>query len=128
MWTSHHALRWDGCLVESQEGLETKVGPRADLNSSVVATLMYLDSLGLPSYARNPHINSGRLVPRDTQISYSAAVDLVAELGVSQVQDVIRIDFCYPYFSDAKELHVPCKMDTLIIAITTERALRSLVL
>ncbi|KAI5663573.1 hypothetical protein M9H77_22896 [Catharanthus roseus] len=31
MWTPHHALRWDGCLVESQEGLETKVGPRADL-------------------------------------------------------------------------------------------------
>ncbi|KAI5672636.1 hypothetical protein M9H77_13000 [Catharanthus roseus] len=31
MWTPHHALRWDGSLVESQEGLETKVGPRADL-------------------------------------------------------------------------------------------------
>ncbi|KAI5666734.1 hypothetical protein M9H77_16587 [Catharanthus roseus] len=30
-WTLHHALRWDGRLVESQEGLETKVGPRADL-------------------------------------------------------------------------------------------------
>ncbi|KAI5681970.1 hypothetical protein M9H77_03198 [Catharanthus roseus] len=30
-WTSHHALRWDIHLVESQEGLETEVGPRADL-------------------------------------------------------------------------------------------------
>ncbi|KAI5668806.1 hypothetical protein M9H77_18659 [Catharanthus roseus] len=30
-WTSHHALRWDGCFVESQEVLENKVGPRADL-------------------------------------------------------------------------------------------------
>ncbi|KAI5673839.1 hypothetical protein M9H77_14203 [Catharanthus roseus] len=30
-WTPHHALWWDGRLVESQEGLETKVGPRADL-------------------------------------------------------------------------------------------------
>ncbi|KAI5653268.1 hypothetical protein M9H77_30455 [Catharanthus roseus] len=31
MLTSHHALRWVGHLVESQEGLETKVGLRADL-------------------------------------------------------------------------------------------------
>ncbi|KAI5668636.1 hypothetical protein M9H77_18489 [Catharanthus roseus] len=67
-----------GRLVESQEGLETEVGPMADL---VEAVLMCLDSLRLPSCARNPHINSGRLVPRGTQISYSAAVDLVAELG-----------------------------------------------
>ncbi|KAI5664406.1 hypothetical protein M9H77_23729 [Catharanthus roseus] len=29
--TSLHALRWDGCLVESQEGLEIKVGLRAKL-------------------------------------------------------------------------------------------------
>ncbi|KAI5668255.1 hypothetical protein M9H77_18108 [Catharanthus roseus] len=33
-WTPHHALRWDGRLVESQEGLETKVGPRVDLINS----------------------------------------------------------------------------------------------
>ncbi|KAI5664147.1 hypothetical protein M9H77_23470 [Catharanthus roseus] len=33
-WTSHHALWWNGCLVESQEGLKIKVGPRADLISS----------------------------------------------------------------------------------------------
>ncbi|KAI5681334.1 hypothetical protein M9H77_02561 [Catharanthus roseus] len=33
-WTSHHVLRWDGRLVESQEGLETEVGPRTDLISS----------------------------------------------------------------------------------------------
>ncbi|KAI5667738.1 hypothetical protein M9H77_17591 [Catharanthus roseus] len=76
MWTSHHALRWDGHLVESREGLETEVGPRADL---VEAALMYLDSLRLLSCARNPYTCS--LVPRGTQISYSAAVDLVAELG-----------------------------------------------
>ncbi|KAI5672877.1 hypothetical protein M9H77_13241 [Catharanthus roseus] len=93
MWTLHHALQWDGYLVESQEGLETEVGPRADL---VEAALMCLDLLRLPSCARNPHvgfaltffhiifsshINSGRLVPRGTQIPYSAVVDLVAELG-----------------------------------------------
>ncbi|KAI5676764.1 hypothetical protein M9H77_07714 [Catharanthus roseus] len=30
-WTLHHALRWVGRLVESQEGLETKVGPKTDL-------------------------------------------------------------------------------------------------
>ncbi|KAI5650367.1 hypothetical protein M9H77_36372 [Catharanthus roseus] len=29
--TSHHALRWDGRLVEIQKGLETEVGPLADL-------------------------------------------------------------------------------------------------
>ncbi|KAI5658494.1 hypothetical protein M9H77_27287 [Catharanthus roseus] len=29
--TSDYALRWDGRHVESQEGLETKVGLRADL-------------------------------------------------------------------------------------------------
>ncbi|KAI5667935.1 hypothetical protein M9H77_17788 [Catharanthus roseus] len=26
-WTSHHALQWDDRLVESQERLETEVGP-----------------------------------------------------------------------------------------------------
>ncbi|KAI5667264.1 hypothetical protein M9H77_17117 [Catharanthus roseus] len=30
-WTSNHALRRDGRLVESQEGLETEVGPRPNL-------------------------------------------------------------------------------------------------
>ncbi|KAI5658068.1 hypothetical protein M9H77_26861 [Catharanthus roseus] len=45
-----------GCLVESQEGIETKVGPRTDLVETV---LMYLDSLRLPSCARNPHVGSG---------------------------------------------------------------------
>ncbi|KAI5666120.1 hypothetical protein M9H77_15973 [Catharanthus roseus] len=44
-------------LVESQEGLNTEVGPRADLG--VGAALMCLDSLRLPSCARNPHISSG---------------------------------------------------------------------
>ncbi|KAI5659993.1 hypothetical protein M9H77_28786 [Catharanthus roseus] len=29
--TSHHTLRWDRRLVESQEGLETKIGLRAEL-------------------------------------------------------------------------------------------------
>ncbi|KAI5667757.1 hypothetical protein M9H77_17610 [Catharanthus roseus] len=74
--TSHHSLRWDGHLVESQEGLETEVGPRADL---VEAALMCLDSLRLSSCARNPH--TCNLVPRGTQISYSVALDLVAKLG-----------------------------------------------
>ncbi|KAI5668121.1 hypothetical protein M9H77_17974 [Catharanthus roseus] len=51
-------------LLESQEGLETEFGPRIDL------------------------INSGR----GTQISYSAAVDLVGELGVSQLMVGTPID------------------------------------
>ncbi|KAI5653728.1 hypothetical protein M9H77_30915 [Catharanthus roseus] len=51
--TSHHALRWDGRLVESQEGHKTEVGFRADLicASRFVAWLyvaytnnMYLES------------------------------------------------------------------------------------
>ncbi|KAI5674267.1 hypothetical protein M9H77_14631 [Catharanthus roseus] len=41
-----------GHLVESQEGLKTEVGPKAEL---VEAVLMCLDSLRLPSCARNPH-------------------------------------------------------------------------
>ncbi|KAI5653571.1 hypothetical protein M9H77_30758 [Catharanthus roseus] len=76
--------------------------------------LMCLDSLRLPSCARNPHLGTVRgpratevlgqefldqispegvlfycgaynLVQRGTQMSYSAAVDLVAGLGASQV-------------------------------------------
>ncbi|KAI5682477.1 hypothetical protein M9H77_03705 [Catharanthus roseus] len=75
-----------GRLVESQEGLETKVIPRADLVAvpricslflpmiwrvrlfgnrlliwclaGVEAALMCLDSLRLPSFARNPHVGS----------------------------------------------------------------------
>ncbi|KAI5661956.1 hypothetical protein M9H77_21279 [Catharanthus roseus] len=51
------------------------------------AALMCLDSLRLPSCARNPPVGSsiGFLVPRGTQMPYSAAVDLVAGLGASQV-------------------------------------------
>ncbi|KAI5667429.1 hypothetical protein M9H77_17282 [Catharanthus roseus] len=109
MWTSHHALRWDGRLVESQERLETEV-------CKPEAALMYLDSLRLPNCSQNLHINSERsraqqatevlgqefldqispeghmvmfhcgaynLVPRSTQMPYSSAVDLVAWLGAS---------------------------------------------
>ncbi|KAI5664537.1 hypothetical protein M9H77_23860 [Catharanthus roseus] len=54
------------------------------LNLGVEVALMYLDSLRLPNYAQNPHINSRRLVARGTQIPYSATVDLVAGFGVSQ--------------------------------------------
>ncbi|KAI5657702.1 hypothetical protein M9H77_26495 [Catharanthus roseus] len=85
--TLHHALRWDGRLVESQKGLETKAGLRADLempelisddlvmgselcpksptvalhvlsNSSVEAELMCLDSLRLPSCVQTLHVGS----------------------------------------------------------------------
>ncbi|KAI5653824.1 hypothetical protein M9H77_31011 [Catharanthus roseus] len=56
-WTSHHALRWDCHLVESQEGLKTEVGPTTD---QVEAALMCLDSLRLSSCARNPHLGTVR--------------------------------------------------------------------
>ncbi|KAI5683847.1 hypothetical protein M9H77_05075 [Catharanthus roseus] len=66
-WTSHHALWWVNLLVDIQKGLETKVGPRADLvgtlgicslptvalhvllNSGVEAALMCLNPFKLPS-------------------------------------------------------------------------------
>ncbi|KAI5650487.1 hypothetical protein M9H77_36492 [Catharanthus roseus] len=87
-WTPQHSLQWDGRLVESQEWLETKVGPRADLiemlkfdsddlvvgsrpcpssptvalcislHSGVEAALMCLDSLRLPICTQNPHVSS----------------------------------------------------------------------
>ncbi|KAI5671119.1 hypothetical protein M9H77_11483 [Catharanthus roseus] len=47
----------------------------------VEAALMCLDSLRLPSCARNPHV-----VPRGTQMPNSATVDLVVGLGASQYQ------------------------------------------
>ncbi|KAI5682234.1 hypothetical protein M9H77_03462 [Catharanthus roseus] len=60
------------------------------LHSGVEAALMCLDSLRLTSFARNPHVVLPRgwalilgtysLVPRGTQIPYSAAVDLVTGL------------------------------------------------
>ncbi|KAI5682960.1 hypothetical protein M9H77_04188 [Catharanthus roseus] len=73
--TSPHALRWDGRLVESQEGLETKVGLRANLvpdsfhggqllhgtifsNSTIEAALMCLGSARLTNCAQTPHIGS----------------------------------------------------------------------
>ncbi|KAI5682482.1 hypothetical protein M9H77_03710 [Catharanthus roseus] len=77
--TSHHPLRLIGRLVESQEGLETKVGLRADLvgaprslawffvigdcvgyeiERSVEAALTCLDSLRLPSCIRTPYVGS----------------------------------------------------------------------
>ncbi|KAI5671265.1 hypothetical protein M9H77_11629 [Catharanthus roseus] len=121
-------------LVESQEGLDTEVGSRADLPHCCITcsfkighrdALMCLDSLRLPGCVRNPHISLERsgvpratevlgqefldqispeghrimfylfrlesscgtykLVPRGTQMPYSAAVDLVAGLGASQM-------------------------------------------
>ncbi|KAI5666728.1 hypothetical protein M9H77_16581 [Catharanthus roseus] len=47
MWTPHHALWWDGRLVESQKGIETKVGHRADLEGALVSesSKMSLSSL-----------------------------------------------------------------------------------
>ncbi|KAI5663388.1 hypothetical protein M9H77_22711 [Catharanthus roseus] len=81
--TSHHALRWDGRLIESQEGLETKVCLRADLiqtlsveptvalhvllNSGVEAALMCLDSLRHPSSARTPYVGSSISVVKATK-------------------------------------------------------------
>ncbi|KAI5682086.1 hypothetical protein M9H77_03314 [Catharanthus roseus] len=68
-WTLHHALRWDGLLVESQEGLETKVGPRANL----------INSGQTEAQARcKDHLVIIVISTERQQIPYSAAVDLVA--------------------------------------------------
>ncbi|KAI5675395.1 hypothetical protein M9H77_06345 [Catharanthus roseus] len=77
---------WPNYLVESQEGLETEVGPRVDL---VEGALMCLDSLRLPSCARNPHTRTVCKVSfyvvvaeRHTDALLNA-VDLVVGLGAS---------------------------------------------
>ncbi|KAI5671973.1 hypothetical protein M9H77_12337 [Catharanthus roseus] len=94
MWTSHHALRWDGRLVESQEGLETEVGPRADLSSlersgaqqaTGVLGQEFLDQISPEGHIVVHYCEDYNLVPRGTQMPYSAAVDLVAGLGASQM-------------------------------------------
>ncbi|KAI5667763.1 hypothetical protein M9H77_17616 [Catharanthus roseus] len=115
-WTPYHALRWDGRLVESQEGLETKIGPRADFrwkerlfgNRSLIWCLASID-YEMPDLGSDDLVlGSGRcpwsqtvafLVSRGTQIPYSAAVDLVAGLGYHS---------WYQSSSDKKELHAPC--------------------
>ncbi|KAI5666402.1 hypothetical protein M9H77_16255 [Catharanthus roseus] len=103
-WTLHHVLRWDDRLVESQEGLETEVGPRADLISSERSGAQHAtEVLGpelLDQIFPKGHMfmfYPFRLEPSVkflfmllcklliTQMSYSAAVDLVAGLGASQV-------------------------------------------
>ncbi|KAI5663533.1 hypothetical protein M9H77_22856 [Catharanthus roseus] len=51
---SHHTLQWDGRLVESQEGLETKVGLRVDLKSTRAHT--HIDSLSILAYVFKCHV------------------------------------------------------------------------
>ncbi|KAI5662508.1 hypothetical protein M9H77_21831 [Catharanthus roseus] len=63
MWTPHHALRWDGRL-------ETKVGPKADLINS--------GQTGFFLLCRHKVVLVKILLFLDTQIPYSAAIDLVA--------------------------------------------------
>ncbi|KAI5663733.1 hypothetical protein M9H77_23056 [Catharanthus roseus] len=86
--------------------LNSIVALHVSLHSGVEVALMCLDSLRLPNRTRNPYSSSSTnivkikvlprgwalvffrtysLVPRGTQIPYSAAVDLVAGLRVSQV-------------------------------------------
>ncbi|KAI5675513.1 hypothetical protein M9H77_06463 [Catharanthus roseus] len=111
MSTLHHSLRWDGRLVESQEGLETKVGPRADLvgeagtrfrwprfrdpdfvRGAPLLHYMFFEVWGVEAelmclYSlRLPSCTRNpHVVPRGTHMRYSVAVDLVAGLGASQV-------------------------------------------
>ncbi|KAI5652523.1 hypothetical protein M9H77_29710 [Catharanthus roseus] len=63
------------CLVESQEGLDTEVGPRADL---VGVALMCLDSLRLPSCGRNPHVGDIglRLFKSSKELIVSTPIDV----------------------------------------------------
>ncbi|KAI5650161.1 hypothetical protein M9H77_36166 [Catharanthus roseus] len=45
-WTPQHALRWDGRLMESQEGLEIKVCPSADLRNGGYQLPMFCHDMG----------------------------------------------------------------------------------
>ncbi|KAI5650366.1 hypothetical protein M9H77_36371 [Catharanthus roseus] len=74
------------------------------LNLGIEAASMCLNSLRLLSCARNPHCGSRivfhcgayKLVLRDTQMPYSTAVDLVAELGASQhIFLILKKEFRY---------------------------------
>ncbi|KAI5662317.1 hypothetical protein M9H77_21640 [Catharanthus roseus] len=78
----------------SQEGFETEVCPRADLISSgwsraqratEVLGQEFLDQISPEGPMVMFHCEAYNLVPRGTQMPYSAVVDLVAGLGASQV-------------------------------------------
>ncbi|KAI5652348.1 hypothetical protein M9H77_29535 [Catharanthus roseus] len=93
---SHHALRWDGRLVESQEGLEIKVGLRMDLIRALVKFLVGADyeipelvsddivmGFGLCIVLGSAQVfGTCSLVPRGMLVPYSVAVYLIEGLGV----------------------------------------------
>ncbi|KAI5662370.1 hypothetical protein M9H77_21693 [Catharanthus roseus] len=64
---------------EESGGLDTEVGPRADLIDQLRTNRVLLRDWALV-------FGTYSLVPRGTQILYSAAVDLVVGLGISQNQ------------------------------------------
>ncbi|KAI5671183.1 hypothetical protein M9H77_11547 [Catharanthus roseus] len=85
----------DGRLVESQEGPETEVGPRADLISSEgsgaqqateVLGQEFLDQISSEGHMAVLYCGTYNLVPRGTQMPYSAAIDLVVGLGALHYQ------------------------------------------
>ncbi|KAI5668485.1 hypothetical protein M9H77_18338 [Catharanthus roseus] len=51
--TLHHALQWNGRLVESQEGLKTKVGLRADL-VGIGCHVMHVDGFIMSDWIIGP--------------------------------------------------------------------------
>ncbi|KAI5658412.1 hypothetical protein M9H77_27205 [Catharanthus roseus] len=62
---------------------------------------MCLDSLLLPTHARNPHFSAERHV--NALLSRSGPSGRVGVItGGIRALDVICIDFCHPYFSDTK--------------------------
>ncbi|KAI5668050.1 hypothetical protein M9H77_17903 [Catharanthus roseus] len=87
------------------------------LNSGIEAALICLDSLKLSSCTRNPHFNAERHT--DTLLSRTRLGDFMGHKVLGENSDDLR---------DTKEIHVPCKVHIFIAVVTTEQALRSLML
>ncbi|KAI5649939.1 hypothetical protein M9H77_35944 [Catharanthus roseus] len=101
--TSHHALQWDSHLMESQEGLEIKVGLRMDLIGALGFVAWFYVNGEYSGYGIEQSsgtnccpgfclgIGTCGLVQRSTLIPYSVAVNLVDGLGVSKHTKVVTL-------------------------------------
>ncbi|KAI5682577.1 hypothetical protein M9H77_03805 [Catharanthus roseus] len=114
---SHHALRWDICLVESQERLEIKVDLKANLIGAPESVpWFYVDGecggYGIEcSVVPGPALVFGTcsLVPRGTLIPYSAAVSLVEGVaGITGDIRAFRLDTRFESLDPRRAIRVNC--------------------
>ncbi|KAI5675342.1 hypothetical protein M9H77_06292 [Catharanthus roseus] len=97
-WTLHHALRWDSHLVESQEGLETKVGPRIDLVERLFGNRALVWCLAGIDYEM-PELDSDDLILGSGLCPWSPTVALYVSLNsdvevVLMCLDSLRLPSC----------------------------------